>query len=135
MAFVLVPNLAQVERVGEHVGGEPDRTHVPGRSSARRHAGSETPRIKTFARRQGDQYVVNGQKIFPSRYQHSDMLLLLTRTTPFEHVKKKTDGMSLFLVNLKETGDAIKAVPIAITGPTSSSSTAWHRKGPTVSTR
>jgi len=76
-------------------------------------AGSETPRIKTFARRQGDQYVVNGQKIFTSRYQHSDMLLLLTRTTPFEDVKKKTDGMSLFLVNLKETGDAIKAVPIA----------------------
>jgi acyl-CoA dehydrogenase len=76
-------------------------------------AGSETPRIKTFARRQGDHYVVNGQKIFTSRYQHSDMLLLLTRTTPFEDVKKKTDGMSLFLVNLKETGDAIKAVPIA----------------------
>jgi acyl-CoA dehydrogenase len=74
-------------------------------------AGSETPRIKTFARRQGDQYVVNGQKIFTSRYQHSDMLL--TRTTPFDDVKKKTDGMSLFLVNLKETGDAIKAVPIA----------------------
>ena len=41
------------------------------------------------------------------------MLLLLTRTTPFEQVKKKTDGMSLFLVDLKETGDAIKAVPIA----------------------
>jgi acyl-CoA dehydrogenase len=76
-------------------------------------AGSETPRIKTFARRQGDQYVVNGQKIFTSRFQHSDMLLLLTRTTPFEEVKKKTDGMSLFLVNLKETGDAIRAVPIA----------------------
>jgi acyl-CoA dehydrogenase len=76
-------------------------------------AGSETPRIKTFARRQGDHYVVNGQKIFTSRYQHSDMLLLLTRTTPFEDVKKKTDGMSLFLVNLKEIGDAITAVPIA----------------------
>lgn len=76
-------------------------------------AGSETPRIKTFARRQGDHYVINGQKIFTSRYQHSDMLLLLTRTTPFDQVKKKTDGMSLFLVNLKESGGAIKAVPIA----------------------
>jgi len=76
-------------------------------------AGSETPRIKTFARRQGDQYVVNGQKIFTSRYHHSDMLLLLTRTTPFDQVKKKTDGMSLFLVDLNEIGDAIKAVPIA----------------------
>jgi acyl-CoA dehydrogenase len=76
-------------------------------------AGSETPRIKTFARRQGDHYLINGQKIFTTRYQHSDMLLLLTRTTPFEQVKKKTDGMSLFLVNLKESGDTIRAVPIA----------------------
>ena len=85
-------------------------------------AGSETPRITTFARRQGDHYVINGQKIFTSRYQHSDMLLPLTRTTPFDEVKKKTDGMSLFLVNLKESGDAIKAVPIATMvtmGPTS----------------
>jgi acyl-CoA dehydrogenase len=76
-------------------------------------AGSETPRIKTFARREGDHYVVNGQKIFTSRFQHSDMLLLLTRTTPFDEVRKKTDGISLFLVNLKEAGNAIKAVPIA----------------------
>ncbi|MBF6570363.1 MAG: acyl-CoA/acyl-ACP dehydrogenase [Candidatus Binataceae bacterium] len=76
-------------------------------------AGSETPRIKTFARRDGDSYVINGQKIFTSRYQHSDMLLLLTRTTPFDQVKKKTDGMSLFLVDIKESGSALKAVPIA----------------------
>ena len=76
-------------------------------------AGSDTPRIKTFARRDGDHYVINGQKIFTSRYQHSDMLLLLTRTTPFAEVAKKTDGMSLFLVNLKESGGAIRAVPIA----------------------
>ena len=76
-------------------------------------AGSETPRIKTFARREGDNYVINGQKIFTSRYQHSDMLLLLTRSTPFDQVSKKTDGMSLFLVNIKESGSAIKAVPIS----------------------
>jgi acyl-CoA dehydrogenase len=75
-------------------------------------AGSETPRIKTFARRDGDSYVINGQKIFTSRYRHSDMLLLLARTTPFDEVQKKTDGMSLFLVDIKESGDAIKAVPI-----------------------
>jgi acyl-CoA dehydrogenase len=75
-------------------------------------AGSETPRIKTFARRSGDRYVINGGKIFTSRYQHSDMLLLLTRTTPFDEVKKKTDGMSLFLVDLREHGEAIRAVPI-----------------------
>jgi acyl-CoA dehydrogenase len=76
-------------------------------------AGSETPRIKTFARREGDNYVINGQKIFTSRYQHSDMLLLLARTMPFDQVKKKTDGMSLFLVDIKESGTALKAVPIA----------------------
>jgi acyl-CoA dehydrogenase len=76
-------------------------------------AGSETPRIKTFARLEGDNYVINGQKIFTSRYQHSDMLLLLTRSTPFDQVTKKTDGMSLFLVNIKESGSAIKAVPIS----------------------
>ena len=75
-------------------------------------AGSETPRIKTFARREGDNYVINGQKIFTSRYRHSDMLLLLARTTPFDDVTKKTDGMSLFLVNIEEAGTAIKAVPI-----------------------
>jgi acyl-CoA dehydrogenase len=75
-------------------------------------AGSETPRIKTFARREGDNYVINGQKIFTSRYQHSDMLLLLARTTPFDQVQKKTDGMSLFLVNIKDSGSTIKAVPI-----------------------
>ncbi|HVN88957.1 MAG TPA: acyl-CoA dehydrogenase family protein [Candidatus Binataceae bacterium] len=75
-------------------------------------AGSETPRIKTFARREGDSYVVNGQKIFTSRFRHSDMMLLLARTTPFDEVKKKTDGMSLFLVDIKEAGSAIKAVPI-----------------------
>jgi acyl-CoA dehydrogenase len=75
-------------------------------------AGSETPRIKTFARLEGDNYVINGQKIFTSRYRHSDMLLLLARTTPFDQVKKKTDGMSLFLVNIKDSGSAIKAVPI-----------------------
>src|SRR5260370_23594359 len=72
-------------------------------------AGSETPRIKTFARREGDSYVINGQKIFTSRYQHSDMLLLLTRTTPFDQVKKKTDGMSLFLIDIKESDSALAA--------------------------
>ncbi len=76
-------------------------------------AGSETPRIKTFACREGDGYVINGQKIFTSRYQHSDMLLLLTRTTPYEQVQKKTDGMSLFLLDIKESGSALAAVPIA----------------------
>ena len=74
-------------------------------------AGSETPRIKTFARRSGDNYVINGSKIFTSRYQHSDMLLLLTRTTPFDEVKKKTEGMSLFLVDLHRSAHQHIAAP------------------------
>jgi len=76
-------------------------------------AGSETPRIKTFARRQGDHYVVNGQKSSLRATSIRTCFCCSPAPTPFEDVKKKTDGMSLFLVNLKETGDAIKAVPIA----------------------
>src|SRR5258708_13024154 len=83
-------------------------------------AGSETPRIKTFARREGDQYVINGQKIFTSRYQHSDMLLLLTRTTPYEQLQKKTDGMSLFLLDIKERATALPpaSAPPRVNPPT-----------------
>ncbi len=77
-------------------------------------AGSYTPRIKTFARKNGDSYLINGQKIFTSRFQHSDLMLLIARTTPFDEVRKKTDGMSLFLVDLKEAGNAIKAVQIPV---------------------
>jgi len=75
-------------------------------------AGSDTTRITTFARREGDGYVVNGQKVFTSRVQHSDLLLLLARTTPYEAVPKKTQGMSLFLVDLREAGDGIEVRPI-----------------------
>lgn len=63
-------------------------------------AGTDTTRIKTFAEKKGDRYVVNGQKVFISRVPHSDLMLLLARTTPYEDVKKKTDGMSIFLVEL-----------------------------------
>ncbi|HEX5140807.1 MAG TPA: acyl-CoA dehydrogenase family protein [Dehalococcoidia bacterium] len=65
-------------------------------------AGSETTRIKTFARKDGDRYVVNGQKVFISRTQHSDLMLLLARTTPYEEVNDKARGLSIFLVNLRE---------------------------------
>src|SRR6266566_8536230 len=64
-------------------------------------AGSETTRIKTMATRRGDRYVVNGKKIFISRAQHSDLLLLLTRTTPYDDLADKTQGLSVFLVDLK----------------------------------
>ena len=64
-------------------------------------SGSETTRIRTSAVRNGDGYVVNGKKIFISRAQHSDLLLLLVRTTPYEDVADKTKGLSVFLVDLK----------------------------------
>jgi len=75
-------------------------------------AGSETTKIRTFAKREGDEYVVNGSKMWTSRFQHSDYMLLLCRTSKFEDVEKKTDGLSILLVDLKEAGDAIKVRPI-----------------------
>jgi acyl-CoA dehydrogenase len=75
-------------------------------------AGSDTTQITTFARRTDRGYVISGQKVFTSRYQHSDLLLLVARTTPLEQVQKKTQGISLFLVDTRAAGDAIRAVPI-----------------------
>ena len=75
-------------------------------------AGSDTSRITTFARKDGRGYVVNGQKVFTSRVQHSDLLLLLARTSRAEEVTRKTDGMSLFLVDLREAGSSIDVRPI-----------------------
>jgi acyl-CoA dehydrogenase len=64
--------------------------------------GSDTTRIKTLAVRKGDRYVVKGQKIWISRAEHSDLMLLLARTTPLEQVKKRTEGLSILLVNLRD---------------------------------
>jgi acyl-CoA dehydrogenase len=75
-------------------------------------AGSETAKIRTFARREGNDYVVNGAKIWTSRFQHSDYLLLLCRTERYEDVEKKTDGLSILLVDIKEAGDSIRVQPI-----------------------
>jgi len=75
-------------------------------------AGSDTTRISTFAKRQGDVYLVHGQKIFISRMQHSDLMVLLARTTPLDQVKKKTDGLSVFLVDLRNAGDRLRVDPI-----------------------
>jgi acyl-CoA dehydrogenase len=63
--------------------------------------GSDTTKMKTFAERRGDRFVVNGQKVWISRVQHSDLMLLLARTTPLADVTKKTDGLSVFLVDLR----------------------------------
>jgi acyl-CoA dehydrogenase len=65
-------------------------------------AGTDTTNLRTMARRDGDSYVVNGQKVFISRVQHSDLMLLLARTTPRSEVQKKSDGLSLFLLDLRE---------------------------------
>ena len=65
-------------------------------------SGTDTTSLKTFARREGDRYVVNGQKIWTSRAEHSDLMILLARTTPREDVKKKTDGLSVLIVDMRE---------------------------------
>jgi acyl-CoA dehydrogenase len=75
-------------------------------------AGSDTTRITTFARRVGDRYVIRGQKIFISRVLQSDLMLLLARTTRYEEVAQKTEGMSLFLIDLRESRDRIRITPI-----------------------
>ncbi len=63
-------------------------------------SGSDTGSIKTFARREGDRYIITGQKIWTSRAEHSDLMLLLARTTPMDQVKKRTDGLSVFILDM-----------------------------------
>ena len=76
-------------------------------------AGTDTTSIKTFARREGDRYVVNGQKVWISRAEHSDLLLLLARTTPKEDCVRKTEGLSVFLVDMREhLGHGLSVQPI-----------------------
>ncbi|SFM30536.1 acyl-CoA dehydrogenase [Methylobacterium pseudosasicola] len=65
-------------------------------------AGTDTTSIKTVAVRKGDRYVINGQKVWISRVQHSDLMILLARTTPIDQVAKKSEGLSIFLVDLHE---------------------------------
>ena len=65
-------------------------------------AGSETTRLKTIAVRRGDCYIVNGQKVWTSRAEHSDLLLLLARTTPYDELTDKTRGLSVFIVDLRQ---------------------------------
>ncbi len=75
--------------------------------------GSDTTQLKTTAVRKGNKYVVNGQKVFISRAEHSDLLLLLARTTPAEQVEKRTDGLSILLVDLRQAaGNGITIRPI-----------------------
>ena len=74
--------------------------------------GSDTTKLQTTAVRKGDRYVVNGQKIFISRVQHSDLLLLLCRTTPLDQIKKRTEGLSVLLVDMRTAGPALEVRPL-----------------------
>ena len=75
--------------------------------------GTDTTKIKTTAVRKGDRYVVNGQKVWISRVQHSDLMILLARTTPLAEVTKKSEGMSIFIVDLRDAiGHGMTVRPI-----------------------
>ncbi|CAM3312930.1 acyl-CoA dehydrogenase family protein [Cupriavidus taiwanensis] len=75
--------------------------------------GTDTTKLKTTAVRQGDKYLVNGQKVWISRVQHSDLMLLLARTTPLDQVKRKSDGLSVFVVDLRDAiGKGLTVKPI-----------------------
>jgi acyl-CoA dehydrogenase len=75
--------------------------------------GTDTTKIKTTAVRKGDKYVINGQKVWISRIQHSDLMILLARTTPLAEVSKKSEGMSIFVVDLREAiGKGLSVQPI-----------------------
>jgi acyl-CoA dehydrogenase len=75
-------------------------------------AGSDTTRIQTSARRDADGYVISGQKVWTSRALQSDLMLLLARTTPRDQVEKPTSGLSVFLVDLRGVGPAVRINPI-----------------------
>jgi acyl-CoA dehydrogenase len=75
--------------------------------------GADTTKITTTALRRGDRYVVNGQKVWISRVQHSDLMILLARTTPLAEVQKKSEGMSIFVVDLRDAiGNGLTVRPI-----------------------
>jgi acyl-CoA dehydrogenase len=76
--------------------------------------GSDTTKLKTKAVRKGDKYVINGQKVFISRVQHSDWMILLARTTPIDQVKKRSEGLSVFMVDLHHAianGLTVRPIP------------------------
>jgi acyl-CoA dehydrogenase len=75
--------------------------------------GTDTTKLKTVAEKKGDRYIVNGQKVWISRIQHSDLMILLARTTPVAEVKRKSEGMSIFLVDLHQAiGKGLTVQPI-----------------------
>jgi acyl-CoA dehydrogenase len=106
-----------------HASEEQKRSYLPGIASGELRmqsmavtepaAGTDTTKLKTVAVKKGDRYVVNGQKVFISRVRHSDLLLLLARTTPIDRVKKKSEGLSVFIVDLRQAvGKGLTIKPI-----------------------
>ena len=76
-------------------------------------SGTDTTKLKTRATREGDHYVINGQKVWTSRALHSDLMLLLARTTPLDQVKKKSEGLSVFLIDMREAhGKGLEIRPL-----------------------
>ena len=76
--------------------------------------GTDTTKLKTTAVKKGDKYIINGQKVWISRIQHSDLMILLARTTPLNEVQRKSEGMSIFIVNLADSiGKGMEVRPIA----------------------
>src|SRR5215216_5157995 len=75
-------------------------------------SGTDTASIRTSATRDGDDYIVNGQKIWTSRAEHSDLMLLLARTSPIEKSAKRSEGLSTFVVDMKAAGSSIQIRPI-----------------------
>jgi len=85
-------------------------------------SGTDTTKIRTMAVKQGDRYVVNGQKVWISRIRHSDLMILLARTTPLAEVAKKSEGMSIFLVDLRQAvghGMTVRPIPNMVNHETS----------------
>jgi len=109
------PVHAQLYTMGailRHGSEEQRRRHLPGIASGDVRlqafavtepiAGTDTTSIRTTARREGDSYVINGQKVFTSRVQHSDLMLLLARTTPRSETERRSQGLSLFLLDMRD---------------------------------
>jgi len=85
-------------------------------------AGTDTTKIRTVATKRDGRYVINGQKVWISRVQHSDLMMLLARTTPLAEVKRKSDGMSIFIVDLREAigkGLVVRSIPNMVNHETS----------------
>ena len=106
-----------------HASEEQKRTYLPRIASGELRmqsmavteptTGTDTTKLKTVAEKKGDRYVVNGQKVFISRVLHSDLLLLLARTTPIDRVTKKSEGLSVFIVDLRQAvGKGLTVRPI-----------------------